>query len=417
MVKGHERRLRNLRLGVYASSAVIVSAVVLLAVGGPPSNSFGETAVPPGLPLTATTVRVGADSIEETAVAVSRAVYPGPARPGAVVLLPEDDWRVGLVAAALVASPVDAVLLPVSPHLLTETVSGELKRLRPSGIPWDGGVQVLALGDLTDSVIQGVEDLGYSVRRIPETDPVALARDVDSYLAAITGNHDDHVLIVPLQAPEFALLAASWSATTGHTVAFSDGSSLPTATREILDLRPTSAFIYVFAPRDVIEDDVLGELVFFGHVQRVPAEDPYAAAASFAGYSDRGAGFRWWLGVTPRIFGWGISGPGNGFVFANPDEPMHAVIAAALSRRGAHGPLLWVGTDTISEPVTAFLRGVSPPGAIPQQPLVNRGWIIGNESHVSRAVQESICLLLRVRDTTRGEQDTDEQTVGTVCPR
>ncbi len=417
MTGRHEYRLRNLRLGMYAASALILTALVLLTLGGPPPDSSAGDGVPPGALFTTTTVRVGADGIEETAVAISRTVYPGPARPGAVVLLPQDDWRAGLVAAALVAPPVDAVLLPVSSRQLSEAVSRELERLRPAGIPWDGGAQVLALGDVADIIVGQLEEQGYSVRRITETDPAVLASEVDSYLAAIKGHHDDHVLVVPRDAPEFALLAASWSAATGHTVAFSDRTSLPAATREILDLRPTSAFVYVFAPEHIIEREVLGELVFFGHVQRIPGDDPYQTAASFAGYSDRGAQFRWWLGFTPRIFGWGVSGPGNGFVFVNPDEPMHAVVAAALSRRGAHGPMLWVGTDAVSEPVTAYLRGVSPPGAIPQQPLVNRGWIIGNQSHISRSVQESICLLLNGSDTEAEEEDTDEQTAGTVSPR
>lgn len=415
MTGPYEGRLTKLRLGVYAAAALILAAVLLLALVTPPWVPSQADEIPIAQLLTGTTVRVGAGNLEKTAVAVSRAVYPGPGSPGAVVLFPDDDWRAGLAAAALTAPPVDAVLLPVSPHGLSDAVSEELERLKPSGIPWDGGIQVLALGGVTDSVISQVEDRGYSVRRMTETDPAVLAREVDDYLAAITGHHNDHVLVVPVDAPEFALLAASWAAATGHTVAFSDRSTLPTATREILDLRPTSAFIYVFAPRDIIGSEVLGQLVFFGHVQRIPGDDPYAASAAFAGYSDRGAEFRWWLGLTPRIFGWGISGPGHGFVFADPDEPMHAVVAAALSRRGAHGPLLWVNGDALSEPTAAFLSRVRPPGAIPQQPLVNRGWIIGDDSHISLTAQESICRLLNAPGR-REEARADEQTAGAVRP-
>ncbi len=387
---------RRVRLALHGLILLLITA----AVGGAliPSPLYPGTSVDPAPPTSsigALTTQLGGPDLLGTAISISQAVYPAAARARAVILVPEDDWRAGLVAAALTGSPVNAPILPVPAGPMPSEAVEEIERLNPRGISGDGGIQVLAVGNVDPQVLDQVNQMGLRLRKIDGATPAVLAERVDHYRAILTGNHPDQVLIVPVDFPEYATIAASWAAQSGHPILFVQGATLPLATRNALDLRPTEAFMYVLGPEKILPRDVAEAMVFFGHVQRIPGDDPFEMATAFARYTDRGTLLPWWFGATPRIFGWGVSGPGHHFIFVNIEEPMHAVIASGLSSRGTHGPLLWIEKDHVPEPTTEFLATTRPAGGPRPDPLLNRGWLIGAENSITLATRHRIDKQLR----------------------
>lgn len=386
---------RRVRLALYG----LILLLITTAVGGAliPSPLYPETSADPAPTnaIGALTTQLGGPDLLATGISISRAVYPGAARARAVILVPEDDWRAGLVAAALTGPPVTGPILPMPAGPMPPEAVEEIERLNPRGISGDGGIQVLAVGAVDEKVLNQISKMGLRYRTIDGATPAELAARADHYRAILTGNHPDQVLLVPVDFPEYAMIAASWAAQSGHPILFVEGATLPLATRRALDLRPAEAFMYVFAPERILPRDVAEEMVFFGHVQRIPGDDPFEMATAFARYTDRGTVLPWWFGATPRIFGWGVSGAGHNFIFVNIDEPMHAVIASGLSSRGTHGPLLWIEEDHVPESTTEFLATTRPAGGPRPDPLMNRGWLIGNENSVTLTTRHQIHRNLR----------------------
>ncbi|MFO8060201.1 MAG: hypothetical protein R6U70_06060 [Bacillota bacterium] len=393
----YARSQRRIRLALYSSIVVLSAAALAGALlpfhpGHPPTDPVDSSAA------TALTTRLGGSDLSTTAIAVSRAAYPLSGAAGAVILVPEGDWMTGLIAATLAAAPVNAPILPVPRGPMPAEIEEEIRRLSPRGINWDGGIQILALGQIDGQVIDQIDRIGLTCRHIDASTAAELAERVDHYRAILTGNHPDQVLIVSADAAEFALIAASWAAHSGHPVLFVENRVLPRATRRALDLRPADAFVYVLAPEEAVPEALMDEMSFFGCVQRIPGGDPFEMAAAFARYTDRGADFRWWLGANPRVFGPGVSGPGQNLIFVDIDEPMGAAVAAGLSQRGAHGPLLWVQGDRLPDPVEQLLAAIRPAGGRRLDPLFNRGWLIGDEDAINPRTRQLIEDALRAAD-------------------
>ncbi len=402
----YRRSQGRVRLGLQGLVLLLVAAaaagVLIPSPFYPRIQSRGSTDS-----ATALTTRLGGPDPLTIAICISQAVYPGSARADAVILVPDHDWRTGLIAAALTGPPVNAPILPMPTGPMPPQAQTEIRRLNPRGINGDGGIQVLAVGGVDERVLRQVNEMGFAHRSINAATPAELAEKADHYRAILTGNHPDQVLIVPADAGEYALLAAPWAAQGGHPILFIENGVLPRATRRALDLRPGDAFMYILAPEQIIPQSVAEDMAFFGHVQRMPGGDPFEMAIAFARYTDRGTDFRWWFGANPRVFGWGVSGPGHNFIFASIDEPMHAAVASGLSNRGTHGPLLWIEGDHVPDPVAGLLAAVRPTGELRPDPLLNRGWIIGNEDTVSLRTCHLIDRSLRAVST--GEASSDDE--------
>ncbi len=98
-------------------------------------------------------------------------------------------------------------------------------------------------------------------------------------------------------------------------------------------------------------------------------------------------------------FGWGVVDPGHGLVFANTRYPQDAAAAAPLSAAGTYGPLL-VLTDAgvLPVPLQNYLLDIQPGyDTDPVRGVYSHGWMIGDESSVSAAVQARIDSLLEIQ--------------------
>jgi hypothetical protein len=374
-----------------------VTASVAGCGGGSPSRPLGtprdglkgtekQAAAELGFPgfATANTTRVGgADPIADAA-AVARAVYPGgsaASRPPAVTLVGASDWQAGIAASVLMSHPVGAPLLLSQGATLPPASAQALKALAPTGAKAAGGAQLLRIGDVASPA-------GYRTARIAGRGPYALARAIDAYSAAAHGSPSSSVLVVSGEDPAYAMPAAGWAAKSGDPVLFTMRDRLPAETRAAIASHGQPK-IYVLGPPAVIADRVLTSLRRLGRVTRIAApggaQDPVSSAIAFARFAD-------------GAFGWGVTDPGHGFVFASGARTMDAVAAAPLSASGSYGPLLLLDDPArLPAGVRDYLLDVQPGyTGDPVRGVYNHGWIVGDAGAVAPSLQSRIDELLRI---------------------
>jgi hypothetical protein len=334
-----------------------------------------------GFPSFATknTTRVaGSDAIADAA-GVAQAVWPatGPTtRPPAVTLVQSADWRGVIAASALVARPVRAPLLLADGDQLPQATKDALKRLAPAGSGVLGGAQIVKVGD--------VPAPGAHTTAVDGKDPFELAAAIDRLVTTARGEPSKAVIVVGADAPTFAMPAAAYAAKTGTPVLFAARTELPAATAAAIKAhgRPR---IYVLGDESAVSSHVLDQLGKLGATTRISGETPQKSAIAFARYSD-------------GSFGWGVTDPGHGLVFANPSQPAVAGAAAPLSSAGSYGPLLLVGEDgSLPDEVVQYLLDIQPGyDADPVRGVYNHGWLIGDERLISLDAQSRIDALLEI---------------------
>jgi len=338
-----------------------------------------------GFPAFATknTTRVGGADPVADAAAVARAVYPGdgtgggPARPRTVVLADQRIWQAGLAAAVLMSGPLHAPVLLSNGGELPAASADALEALAPTGAAELGGAQVVRVGG---APAPG----GYRSTTIAGEDPAALAAAIDRLQSAAVGRASRAVVVASADEPAFAMPAAGWAAKTGNPLLFVHRSTIPGPTFAALQAhrRPR---IYLLAPLSVVGADVARALRGLGTVTRIAAPDPIRSAIAFARYRD-------------GLDGWGIDDPGHGLVFAHAGRTLDAAAAAPLSATGTYGPLLLIDVaGALSLPVAQFLLDIQPGYTRdPARGVYNRGWLMGDESAISLAVQSRIDSLLEI---------------------
>lgn len=336
-----------------------------------------------GFPAIATknTTRVGGADPVANAAAVAQAVFPATdaaSRPKAVTFVDSGDWRAGIAAAALFAKPVGAPILLSDGTSLPAASSSALKALAPTGSKAAGGAQIIRVGDVAQAG-------GRKTTDIRGTDPFAMGRAIDAFLAAARGKSSDRVIVVSADKAPFAMPAAAYAAKTGDPVLFVTRDSVPAPTRAALEAHRQPK-IYVLGPTNVIGPKVETALRKLGKVTRIEGADPVQNAIAFARFSD-------------GAFGWGVVDPGHGLVFTGEaSDPQTAAAAAPLSAAGTYGPLLLVGkADSVDKPLGDYLLDIQPGYAKdPVRGVYNHGWIVGDESVMSIAAQSQIDRLLEI---------------------
>src|SRR3954453_23409605 len=178
-----------------------------------------------GFPAIATknTTRVGGADPVANAAGVAQAVFPAvdaASRPKAVTLVDSGDWRAGIAASALFARPVGAPILLSDGTSLPAASDSALKALQPSGSKAAGGAQVIRVGDVATVA-------GRKTTDIKGSNPFALGRAIDAFLAAAGGKSSDRVIVASADKPAFAMPAAAYAAKSGIPVLFVTRDSIP----------------------------------------------------------------------------------------------------------------------------------------------------------------------------------------------
>lgn len=357
------------------------------------------------LDLTGTTARLAGEDYLRTAVAYSQTIYAAAQdkdRPGAVVLVRDDDPRTAITATRLQHFPVNAPMLFVTDEgtTLPQATRDELERLGPEGVMMDNNVQVYLVGNIAASVGEEIErELNLETRRIFAEDAVAFAEILDEFLAVLDSNHSDVVLVGARGAPEYSYCAANWNAHMGKGFAWVTEDGVPEATRRLLERRaPSYPYIYVFAPEEVVDGAVMAELTRYGHVQRIPGGTPQEMCVRWAGYKDPGREFGWWFGEAMRATGWGYAEAGHNTLLGNPSDWRTLVPSGVLSHMGKHAMLILTNEDgTIPEIARGYVSGpLKPTRTHPSQQVFNYAWILGADDLVSDDTMREYADLLEV---------------------
>src|SRR4051812_8953525 len=347
---------------------------------------------PLGFPVVATknTTRVaGADAVADAAGA-ALATYPArtpESRPAAVILADAGDWRTGIAASVLVGKPIHAPILFARDDKLPDATTAALDALQPTGSKEAGGAQVIRVG--TTAPVEG-----YKTTDVAPASPAALAAAVDRLHTAAAGSPAGDVGIASADRPEDAMPPARWAAKSGDPVLWVTKDAVPPETAAAIKTHRRPG-IYVLGPADAVSDAVLTQLGKLGKVKRIAGADPVTNAIAFARYRD-------------GAFGWGITDPGHGLAFANTRRPQDAAAAAPLAASGTYAPLL-VLTDAgaLPAPLQNYLLDIQPgynADSDPTRGVNSHGWMIGDETAVSAAVQARIDTLLEIQPVdTKGE--------------
>ena len=342
----------------------------------------------PSLATKNTTRVAGIDPIADAA-GVALAVYPSTAsgtHPQALTLAPTDDWQASLASAVLMASPIKAPILLSDKSGLPIATRDALRVLAPTGSGAAGGAQAILIGDVPrPGDMRSVAIKG--------SDPYVLAAGIDRFASAAAGRPSASVVIASADDPGYAMPAAGWAAESGDPILFVSRSGIPSATRQALRShgRPN---IYVLGPPSVIRDGVLTQLSKYGKVKRVGAQDPAANAVAFAVYRDPPCPSGQPCAHVPGSFGWAMRSPGHGYVLLNAGRTLDAAAAAPLSASGTYGPALLIDSPTsLPSSVENFFFDFATPGFTQEGPtaaVYNHGWVIGDQTAISIAVQAKV---------------------------
>jgi len=176
---------------VYTLVAVALLTVLFLAIIIGSWESPGEPLTASSmqnaglLELTGTGARLAGEDHIQTAVVYSQTIYAHAQdkdRPGAVILVRDDDMASAIATTRLQHFPVNAPLLYLTDEgqAIPEATREELERLKPEGVMMDNNVQVYIAGNISDDIAQQVEALGLKVRQIYGPDPVAYNEALDA---------------------------------------------------------------------------------------------------------------------------------------------------------------------------------------------------------------------------------------------
>jgi hypothetical protein len=353
-----------------------------------PRSEDRDAAAALGFPGFATknTTRVGGADPVANAAGVALAAYPDTSRagrPAAAVLIDIADWRGAISAAQLAARPLRFPILFSDGAAMPEATASALEALAPLGSTAAGDAQLVRVG-------RTARPEGMRSRDLDGRDAPTLARALDRLATTATERASRAVIVAPADAPAFAMPAAGLAAHTGAPVLWTQPDELPAATRQAIESRENPR-IYVVGPSSAISEEVSEQLAELGRVRRIQGPDPVRNAIAVARFSDGG-------------FGWNVTDPGHGLVFASADRPADAAAAALLSSTGKFGPLLLLSDATgLPGPVEEYLLDIQPGyDRDPVRGVYNHGWIMGDDEAVAGSVQAKIDGLLEIQPIDTG---------------
>ncbi len=337
---------------------------------------------------TAHTTRINAADPYEAAVLASRMAWPSTEddeRPGGVVLVPQGDWIAAVLGAGLIDDAADGPLLYADADGIPEATLRELKRLRPIGMPGNGGIQAILVGALGPQVQRQAEKLGLRVERIAARGAADLARAVDAYEAAQSGEYPADVLVgsADEEARLYTALAVSRIASSAEPLLLVGRAGIPLETAQALELRGGKARIHLIAPESIVPPEVAEDLAEYGQVTRISGEDHFAQAVAMARYEE--------------IAGTGAGGSGAGGIsrsvsLVSSESPSLAPVAALLSRADISAPLLWTEKEAMPEAVLAYVRSRLTEAS---SASFRHAWLIGELGSLSMRAQGEVDTLIQ----------------------
>lgn len=322
--------------------------------------------------------RLNTNDSLQMAVLTSQTIWPATHKenqPGAVILVPVNEWQLGIASADLIHHPNNGPILFIEKEKVPEMTLKEIKRLNPLGTK--DGTQIMVMGDVDASILEQLKE--YKVKQIKETDPATFAKDVDKEYADITGSYPNSVIIGSFEEEGrlYTTPAVNWISHMPEPLLYTEKDKVPEATIEALKMRKDKANIYVLGPEKVVSKEVEKELSKYGKVTRISGETPVENSIAFAKFKDE-----------KTKFGWGFKKPGHGMSFVSNKTPDLAVAGAPFSHMGKHAPVIFLEEGKASQPVYDFLATIQP--KFKDDPTLgpyNHGFLLGSTSDISFETQ------------------------------
>ncbi|MGR3765808.1 cell wall-binding repeat-containing protein [Rossellomorea sp. NS-SX7] len=320
--------------------------------------------------MTKNSTRLNTKDASEASILTSQMIWPSThksSQPGTVILIPEDNWQIGLAAVDLIHHPNNGPVLYYDEKGIPGNVMNEIKRLNPKGNV--NGTQVMVMGDAPAAVTRQLQ--GYEIQEVKGSSPETFAAEIDRTYAEVTDNqYPESIIIVSSEekAKPYSLLAANWIAHMPEPVLYVNDEGIPEETKKALEKRDGKANLYLLGAKEAITDEVEKELKAYGNVMRMKGSDPVSMSVEFAAFKDKDTGF-----------GWGLSDPGHGVSFISISTPQLVIPAAPFSHLGKHAPLIWLENGKVNKPVIDFLADIKPAFKVsPQDGPYNHGIIVGD---------------------------------------
>ncbi|MED3078259.1 cell wall-binding repeat-containing protein [Bacillus wiedmannii] len=322
--------------------------------------------------------RLNTNDPMQMAVLTSQTIWPATHKenqPGAVILVPVNEWQLGIASADLIHHPNNGPILFIEKEKVPEMTLKEIKRLNPLGTK--DGTQIMLMGDVGPSILEQLK--AYKVKQIKETDPATFAKDVDKEYADITGSYPNSVIIGSSEEEGrlYTTPAVNWISHMPEPLLYTEKDKVPEATIEALKMRKDKANIYVLGPEKIISKAVEKELSKYGKITRISGETPTENSVVFAKFKDE-----------KTKFGWGFTKPGHGLSFVSSKTPDLAVAGAPFSHMGKHAPVVLLEEGKASQPVYEFLASIQP--KFKDDPTLgpyNHGFLLGSTSDISFETQ------------------------------
>lgn len=314
----------------------------------------------------------------QMAVLTSQTIWPATHKenqPGAVILVPVNEWQLSIASADLIHHPNNGPILFIEKEQVPETTLKEIKRLNPLGTK--DGTQIMVMGDVGASTLEQLKN--YKVKQIKEIDPAIFAKDVDKEYADITGSYPNSVIVGSSEEEGclYTTPAVNWISHMPEPLLYVEKEKVPEATIEALKMRKDKANIYVLGPEKIVSKEVERELSKYGKVTRISGETPVENSIAFAKFKDE-----------KTKFGWGFTKPGHGLSFVSSETPDLAIAGAPFSHMGKHAPVVLLEEGKASQPVYDFLASIQP--KFKDDPTLgpyNHGFLLGSTSDISFETQ------------------------------
>ncbi|WP_444684740.1 cell wall-binding repeat-containing protein [Alkalicoccus luteus] len=327
--------------------------------------------------------RIDQEEPEDFSIQVSQTIWPATHetnQPGTVILANPDEWQQTLSALTLVHHPNDGPVLLMEDGLSDELLT-EIERLAPLGN--DEGLEVLAAAELTADEEEMLADYEWS--EMTADSPAAFAQEADAAFADTLGEFPEKVLIASSEEEHqlLSMTAGSWISHMNEPVLFVDDDGIPAETEEALAERDQAA-MYLLGSEEIISGETEQELSEFGNTSRIDAETPAELSIAFAQFEEDG-------------FGWGITEPGHGFVFASTDRPEFALAGAPFAHLGKHAPVLWLEEGELDDEHRDYLATIKPSYTDnPMEGPYNHSYLLGTEEDISFHTQGLIDTLMEI---------------------
>lgn len=321
---------------------------------------------------TLNTIRVGGYNHIENAINTSTIAYEA-MHPNAIVLVSSEKWQDGYIASSLIHHPRNAPILFTSKNYMDPLTLNQIFKLNPVGF---NGIKIFIIGDISYSVEEQLNILGFATKRISGNDIFELSANIAHYL-----EYPQNIMVISSEDYKEGLCTCSYAAHSGTAILFTERDLLPWYTREVIQITDEPN-IFIVGSTNAISEKIESEIrnLDVKFVDRISGLNPYEVAINFAKYRD-----------PENQFGWGRSyRDGHGFTFISICSPFDSPASAVFSHMGKHTPFLTIDPNYLPAVTMSYIESVRPIPPEETGPPFMHGWVIGCNNIISYEAQIQI---------------------------